>query len=233
MLVLLLAAQAVTPPAGDSQGLEPIGAHDPPVAMIDFLGRRSQCAYSDVPAREQARLRCAALAGEESALRTRFVDDAGALRWLNQPPLDFRMRTRFISTFDGPDPVRPRTVAQSGVDDRGRPYQLVIDTRADHGRSTRITAVYDNRPERSFTLENRAVPLLDLQTLTVGVQEVPDDQRLTVRILYGHDRTYCGEAGDNREEIRIAFGAAGASAYAMRRTNCQRVYENVMDAAAR
>jgi hypothetical protein len=228
MLPLLLAvlAQTLATPLPPGEG-DTLADNGPPIEMIDFLGRRRLCADADGDAAERERLHCAALAGEERGWRTRFAGDTRALRWLDQAPLEFRMELRLIVTFDGPEPARPRRTEQSGTDGEGRHYRLTIDAEADGGRSTRIAAAYDGWPERSFTLSNRAFPLIDLQSLEVGVQLLADDRSFRVELRYGHRRGYCGELGDDREQVTVGFGQIRVSGYATLRTNCQRVYTDI------
>ncbi len=207
---------------------------DPPTEIIDFLGRRSACAQSGVPAEEQARLACSAIDGEEQGWRSRFDGDVRAMRWLDQAPLAFRMSPRFVSTFDGPSPTDARRIEQSGVDEEGRPYWLVVDTGVDGGSATRITARYADWPERSFTLDNRAYPLIDLHSLAVGSSPFPEFPGMTVQFHYGHPRGYCGEiATDDRPRISVGFEPGRVRGTDMRRTNCQRGYVEIEDVAAR
>jgi hypothetical protein len=219
-LLLALFGQAVAPPTA-------LGFNDPPPEMIDVLGRRRLCAEAGSDRAERARLRCAALAGEERILRRRFAGDEAALRWLDQAPLAFRLEPRFVTTFDGPEPARPRRTEQSGADAEGRPYRLTVDAGADGGRSTRIVAAYNGWPERSFTLSNRIFPSIDLQSLEVGVQVLAADRSLRVKLRYGRRRGYCGEMGDDREQVNIGFGQTRVSGYATQRTNCQLIYTNI------
>ena len=245
-LLLALLAQAVTPPMvsaapriiapaaalAQPDGLEPLGRNDPPVELIDFLGRRYECAHRGVPRAEQARLRCASLHGEEQGWRTRFANDDGALRWLDQAPLSFRMDRRLVATLISSEPTTPHRLEQTGVDDGGRPYRLTIDAREDAGHATRISVTYAGWPARSFTLRHREFPLLDLNTLQASTIPAPND-RFFVMLSYGHPRRYCGEDGDSRESVRVVFLPTEVRGDAMRRTNCQRLYEPVTDAAAR
>lgn len=180
------------------------------------------------------RFRCAALTGEERALRTRFAGDAAALRWLDEAPLAFRMRDRFIARFDGPVPTRIRTIEQSGVDRNGRSYRLAIDSRAGGGRSTRITATYGTAPERQFTLSNRVFPLLDLSTLKVGASEIPGLPSLALELNYGHPRRYCPERNYvSRPWVTIIFEPGRVRGRDTRRNNCQHIYVEITDVAAR
>lgn len=221
-LLLALLNQTATAPTG-------LGFNDPPTEMIDFLGRRMRCAQAGSDRAHRRRLRCAALVGEERVFRGRFAGNTDALRWLDQAPLAFRLERRFVATFDGPVPARPRRTEQSGIDFDGRPYRLTIDTEADGGRSTRIAATYNGWPERIFTLSNRIFPLLDLQSLEVGRYDLPGDRPFSVKLRYGLPRGYCGEVGDDREQVTIGFGRAQADGYATQRTNCQRIYRNIRE----
>lgn len=232
LLVALLAAQAVTPPIRPGGG-DTLADNDPPIEMIDFLGRRRLCADAGRDAAERERLHCTALAGEERAWRSRFAGHARALRWLDQAPRDFRLERRFVATFDGPLRAWPRRTEQSGIDVEGRRYRLTIDTEADRGRSTRVVAAYDGWPERSFTLSNRLFPLIDLQSLSVGTSEPPFDRSLEVEVSYGDERTYCGTATDNRQKLVISFQQRRVRARHVLRTNCAYDYVRIEESAAR
>jgi hypothetical protein len=229
--LLLFAVQAASPPEdGDALNFT---RDDPPIEMIDFLGRRRQCAYSGVPADEQTRLHCATLPGEERAFRARFANDAAALRWLDQAPLAFRLDHRLVADLDSSEPTTPRRTEQSGVDDEGRPYRLIINTEADGGRSTSIDVAFAGWPIRRFALSNRDFPLIDLQSLLVSVWG-DIDPRFGVRLRFGHMRGYCAELDyDDREIVSIAFTRNEGTGYVTRRTNCERVYERIPDATAR
>lgn len=231
-LLLALLAQTAAPPIrpGEADTLADTG---PPVEMIDFLGRRRLCADEDRDAGERERLHCAALTGEERAWRTRFSGNARALRWLDQAPRDFRLERRFVVTFDGPLPARPRRTEQSGVNIEGRRYRLTIDTEADGGRSTRIVAAYDGWPERSFTLSNRLFPLIDLQSLSVGTSEPPSARGLSVQLSYGDERSYCDTVTDNRQKVIVSFQQNRVSALHVLRTNCAYDSERIEEGAAR
>jgi hypothetical protein len=236
--LLALLAQTVAPPLVNPSDttLPPrdLGFNDPPIELIDFLGRRKRCAEGRMTSEWSALLRCAALPGEERAFRSRFAGDANALRWLDQAPLAFRMSERLIARFDGPTRTRPRSAAQSGVDESGRLYRLTIDARADAGRSTRISASYDGGPEHSFTLSNRAFPLIDLRSLAVGAYTIPGHRRLEVELHYGYARGYCGEIGeDDRPKVRISFERTRVHGTDTRRDNCQRLYVEIENADAR
>jgi len=214
ILLLVLLVQMAAPPDGDLPGFD-----DPPTEMIDFLGRRMLCAQG---AEETARrrLRCRALDGEERAFRQRFAGDAQAVRWLDQPPLQFHLRRRFVSVFDGPTPVQPRRMEQTGVDSNGRGYRIVIDAEADRGSSTRISASYDGWPERSFPLSNRLFPDVDIQSVTVSTYDPPPRRAILIEFSYGEDRSYCGTQGDNRPDVTVLFERGRVRAQGHPRTNC-------------
>ncbi|HYD13912.1 MAG TPA: hypothetical protein VEC11_13770 [Allosphingosinicella sp.] len=251
VLLVALLAQALAPPVvspgppliaprqvfaqpGAADG-DAFDFNDPPIEMIDFLGRRYECAHRGIPTAERRRLRCAALPGEERALRARFANDADALRWLDQAPLEFRMEPRVAMTLDHTEPTLPHRIEQSGVDETGRAYRLTIDTMGDGGRLTRIAVAYDGWPERSFALSNRSFPLLDMETLQVRILPVPNDRRFHVRVRYGCPRDYCGEIGetDNRPQVQISFERGRVRGSDGRRDNCQHVYVPIVDAGAR
>jgi hypothetical protein len=224
---------AIPPPSrDDGDALNDLGRNDPPLQLIDFLGRRQLC-WDGARSDERSLLRCASIPAEELGWRAMFAGDESAIHWLDETPDQFRMGQRFYSTFDGPSPTRARTVEQSGVDDRGRAYRLVIDRMANGGRSTRITASYAGWPARSFTLSNRAFPLIDLQSLEVGTSAFRELAYINVRLRYSYERSYCGDSFDDRRPtVDVTFERGRVSAQDTQRVNCDLVYLNVADAAA-
>lgn len=231
MLALLLAIQTATLPAGDFSRTEV-----PPAEMIDFLGRRRVCAEQREAYGETSPwLRCADLPAEERNWRRRSAGNATALRWLDLDPAHFRLNSVVVDTWDGAPPARPRRIEQSGVGSQtGQPYHLIVDTEADGGRSTRVTASFANVPVRTFTIDNRAVPEIDPQTVQVMLGTPPSPGgALTVFIRYGDPRGYCNDARDDRPEIQISFASDAVRGYRTDRTNCDMVTTELRDAAAR
>lgn len=87
ILALLLAAQAAATPADLLQ------TEDPPIEMIDFLGRRRVCAEQREEGGETSPwLHCANLPDEEREWRARSAGNAIALAWLDQDPRRFHLK---------------------------------------------------------------------------------------------------------------------------------------------
>lgn len=215
---------------------------NPPTEMVDFLGRRRLCGelpepeHRDAGYRQEAqRLRCASLPEEERGWRARYAGNAAVLRWLDLEPERFRLNNVVISAWDGPPAARPRRIEQSGVDARtGEPYRLVIVTDGNHGR-TRITASFAGIPQRSFTLDDHQIPLLDLQSLRVALGTPPVRRpRLYLMLRYGEARGYCFlEDEDDRPELQIVFDGDGVRGYRTEGSNCETATTQLPDAAAR
>jgi hypothetical protein len=236
MILLLLAVQAPAPLSDDPRFWD-----DPPTAMIDFLGRRRLCAELPEPAdrdagyrQEAARLQCAGLPTEERGWRTRYAGQPDVLRWIDRDPLGFHLNSIVISAWHGPPGAHVRRVEQRGIDAQtGRPYHLVVDGQTD-SNSVRITASYLDRPERSFTLDARRVPWLDLQSLEVSVGTPPLEGRLHLAMRYGEPRGYCGIGEtDDRPQVVVSFERERIIAQRSERTNCQADWTDLTDAAAR
>ena len=236
ILPLLLAAQAAAPPADDPRLWD-----DPPTEMIDFLGRRRLCAELPEPEdrdaayrQEAERLQCAALPAEEGSWRARYAGEPDVLRWIDRDPLGFHLNGILISAWDGPPGAYVRRVEQRGIDTQtGRPFHLVVDGQTDSSR-VRITASYLDRPERSFTLDARLLPWLDLQSLQVSLGTPPRGGQLYLRMHYGAQRGYCavGET-DDRPEVVVIFDRERILAQRSERTNCGTVWTDLADAAGR
>jgi hypothetical protein len=229
ILVAFLALQAAAPASDDFSRTEV-----PPTEMIDFLGRRRICTEQSEGGGETSPwLRCASLPAEERAWRARSVGNAAALRWLDLAPRRFRLNEVVVSSWHGPPPAEPRRVEQSGTEYRtGEPYRLLIDSEADGGRSTRITASFANLPIRTFTIDNADIPFLDLQTLRVnlGTQR----GRLSVRLRYGDPRGYCAAGDqDDRPELSIVFDREEIHADRQDMANCRGEWTALPDAARR
>jgi hypothetical protein len=235
MILLLLAAQAAAPPLDN-----PHFRNDPPVEMVDFLGRRRLCAELGEPAdrdagdrQEAERLQCAALPAEEHDWRARYAGDADVLRWLDRDPLGFHLNEVLVSVWHGPPGALPMWIEQRGVDARsGQPYHIIVDAGANGGRSTRITASYASHAERSFTVDNARVPRLDLQSLQLMLGTHAGRDEFHVIIRYGYFRGYCqiGEE-DDRPLLQLVFLADGVSGYRTDRTNCESTGSDLPDAA--
>jgi len=233
---LALLLQTVAPPADDPRLWE-----DPPTEMIDFLGRRRLCAELPEPAerdadyrREAERLRCAGLPVEERAWRARYAGQPDVLRWIDRDPLGFHLNSILISAWHGPPGAYVRRVEQRGIDvQTGRPYHLVIDGQTD-SNWVRITASYLDRPERSFTLDARRFPWLDLQSLEVSLGTPPREGWLHLTMRYGERRGYCaiGET-DDRPQVVVIFERERIMGQRSERPNCEAVWTDLTDAAAR
>jgi hypothetical protein len=261
-LLLALLAQALAPPAVspepplvdpgtialprreeprdalNDRNLFLLGRPVPPTEIIDFLGRRRRCAgLGDLPGYrgERSRWRCAALPGEERALRASHAGDRVVLRWLDQNPFEFELPRMRLDRTRRPVDIWPEKIEQSGTNPvTGLPYRILIETRVARGRLTRITASFDGLPARSFTLDNRAFPMLDVQTLTTMLLSPPRDNAhmLLLFMTYGHPRGYCSD-DDDRPSVQISFDRTGAYGATSPRDNC--IYDQVpvADAAAR
>lgn len=232
LFALALQLTTVAPPqvAGPSVG-DFLGYDNPPAEMVDFLGRRRLCAERAVDLPEEEWLRCADLAGEELGWRARAGADADVLRWLDQSPREFELAGRESVSLTGANSMRPQRVEHSGTDAQGRPYRLNILTGSDEGRSTRIVTSYDGGPTRSFTIDGRRFPLIDLQSVQVSVRTIRSAQSLEVELSYGHDRPYCRTQGDNRARVLIFFERDRIWAQDVRRTNCEYYFQRIENAA--
>src|SRR5262245_39291903 len=132
MILLLLAAQAAAPSAAD----DPRSWNNPPIELVDFLGRRRLCAELGAPEgrgagerQEAERLHCAALPAEERIWRAHYAGNAPVLRWIDLDPRGFHLNGIIVRMWDGPPTARPQHIVQRGRDQRGRRFRLVINSR--------------------------------------------------------------------------------------------------------
>lgn len=238
MLLLLLAAQTTPPLSADQRMWD-----NPPIEMIDFLGRGRLCAQLAEPAHRDAgertaadRWRCAALPGEEQGWRARYADNALVRAWLDLDPIRFRLNDIVVNAWHGPPSAETRRVEQTGVDARtGQGYRLIIDSEADGGRRIRVTASFAGLAPRSFTFDAATVPWLDLQSLQVALGARPArGDMLYVTLRYGELLGYCQlDEDDDRPEVSIVFERERVHGERSERTNCQDSRVDLPDTAAR
>jgi hypothetical protein len=216
---LLLAALALAQPTAT---LDPA---PPPEAMVDFLGRRRLCLELPAPDQRNAyeqsesrRLACTGLAAEERVWRDRYRGSADALAWLDRDPRDFRMPGIMVRSGDGPPGAYVHRMEWTGTENGGpAPFRLGIDSDAEQGATTLITASYGDVPERSFRVDNARFPWLDLQSVRASL----GTDLLRIDLRFGYRRGYCGELDeDDRPILTIRFARDRASATFEDRTNC-------------
>jgi hypothetical protein len=216
LALALIAAQAAGP--------EPA---PPPEAMIDFLGRRRLClALPPLANRttfqqaESRRLACDALPGEERRWRETARGDAAALGWLDSDPRDFRLPAIIVSSAAGPPGAYVHRLLWTGTDNGGVvPFRLEVDSDADNGATTVITASFGDLPARSFRLDNARFAWLDLQGVRAALDAGGADLRIDIR--YGFRRGYCGDRdSDDRPSLSLVFARDGVSATDQDRANC-------------
>jgi hypothetical protein len=193
--------------------------------MVDFLGRRRLClalpAAAERAAADQAewrRLACASLASEERGWRDRYRGNAAALAWLDRDPRDFRVPGITVRSWDGPPGAYVHRMEWTGTENGGPAgFHLAIDSDADSGAATIVTASYGDLPARSFRIDNARFPWLDLQSVKAAL----GDDRLRVDIRFGYRRGYCADQGeDDRPLLSIAFRRSRVTARYLDRTNC-------------
>ena len=215
-LVLVAAQAAAAEPA------------PPPEAMIDFLGRRRLClalpplAARDAPQQaEWRRLACDALPSEERRWRQTARGDAAAFGWLDSDPRDFRLPAIVVSSAAGPPGAYVHRLIWAGTDNGGViPFRLEVDSDADNGATTVITASFGDVPARAFRLDNARFAWLDLQGVRAALDAGGTELRVDIR--YGFRRGYCGDRdGDDRPSLSLAFARDGVSAADQDRTNCR------------
>jgi len=215
---LLLAALLLAQPA-------PAPDAPPPEAMVDFLGRRRLCLGLSAPEQRNAyeqsesrRLACPSLAAEERVWRERYRGNADALAWLDRDPRDFRMPVITVSSGDGPPGAYVHRMEWTGTENGGpAQFRLGIDSDAEQGAATLITASYGDVPARTLRIDNAHFPWLDLQSVRASLG--PD--LLRVEIRFGYRRGYCDALDhDDRPTLIIHFSRDRASASFQDRTNC-------------
>ena len=241
--LVALSGTVGAPQAAPSVGPGPsaAGASDvieevvPPEEMIDFLGRRQLChelreegpPRTDDRARvmmeELERLECSGLPAEEKLLRSKFAADAAAIAWLNGDPATFKIGRIVAMLYHGPPPVRPHRIEQRGTDHRGEArYHLLVDTRAEGGRSTTVTAAYGDVPSRTITLSNERFPHIDARSISAAVETRAPRAGMRVTIRHGYLRGYCGFVEeDDRPKIALTFEATEVTGSYTDMTNCR------------
>ena len=226
------AGQATPPPSSKQE--EEAERGSPPEVMIDFLGRRQTCSkieesHSDRPEALAAHptwawLKCSRIPAEERSYRSRFADDPAALAWLDESPAEFRLNVGVAFITMGYLRSWVRRLHQSGASTDGQsPYRLTIDTRAERGRTTLITAAYRNSPPRTVALSNAKFPRLDLNSLQLLFAPEPQ-AHMMVKLRFGYPRGYCGwEDDDDRPSVELYFSETAATASYLDMTNCRAV----------
>jgi hypothetical protein len=209
----------------------------PPEAMIDFLGRRRECAELaaapgepvTVPEDRLEWLRCDALAAEEIALRRQFAADASALVYLDQAPEDFELESTQIHSYHGPPRANVSRIELSGTDQTGRVrWQLAADSQADGGRATSISVSWGTHRARTIRLDNGRVPRLDVASVWVAVGSGPGSDELNLEMRFDFPRDWCGDIDrDDRPRLSIIFTAEAARAFRQDRTNCGGSYQEL------
>lgn len=212
---LLIAQPAAAPDTGPP----------PPQEIVDFLGRRRLCLGLPPPDRRNAyelaesrRLACASLAAEERIWRDRFRGNSNALAWLDRDARDFRMPDMMVRSGTGPPGAYVHRMEWSGTENGGpAPFHLSIDSDAEHGAATWISASYGDVPARTFRIDNARFPWLDLQS----VRAAAGGDMLRIDIRFGYRRGYCGEVDeDDRPNLTIRFARDRVRATFEDRTNC-------------
>ena len=237
-ILALAALQAsATLAASSVNALQPT-VTGPPANIIDFLGRRKECADwapepdevlpAPPPGSRLEWLRCATLPAEEQELRRRYAGDTGAMTFLNQAPADFRSNTIIVTTNDGPPLARVEHAEQRGLDAGGHiPWRIVLERQAAEGRATEVTVSWGSYPDRTIYLENQLFPELDITSALVAIMERPY-AALTIELRYGFVRGWCGYVeGDDRSRVAIILKPASVEVSRHDRTNCNGGYEQV------
>jgi hypothetical protein len=216
----------------------------PPEIMIDFLGRRRECAglaaSPDEPATRPAPgswrewLRCDRIPAEEAALRRQFAADAAALAFLNQPPEDFEPEFVQVHSYHGPPRGNVTHIELSGTDHSGRVRRrLVADNQADDGRATSISVSWGTHRARTILIDNRRVPWLDVGSVWVALGIEPNRDQLNLEMRFDFARGWCGDVDrDDRPRLSITFTDVGARAFRQNKTNCMGGYEELQADAA-
>ena len=236
-ILALAALQGSATSAASNSGFQPT-ITGPPAGIIDFLGRRKECAdwapepgevLPEPPAGSRLEwLRCATLPAEEQELRRRYAGDTGAMTFLDQAPGDFRSNTIIVTTNDGPPLARVEHAEQRGLDASGRiPWQIVLDRQAAGGGDTEVTVSWGSYPARTIYLDNQLFPELDITSALVAIMERPYEA-LNIELRYGFVRGWCGYVeGDDRSRVAMIFRPASVEVSRHDRTNCNAGYEQV------
>lgn len=230
-----LAALLVSPAVGhapvpDPEAQRRLELGEPPGDMIDFLGRRRECAERAPRPGEprppetdlrHAWLRCGDLAREEDGLRRRYAEHAVAMAYLDQAPSEFELGRIFALSRHGPPAIVERSEF-SGTDLSGRVrWTLEVDGRADGGRATSVTVSWGEHPRRTIYLDNIALPYLDTFPEAVELIVDPDEGRLMVELKYGFRRGWCGNIDpDDRPTVSIQFWRERIAVYVHDMANC-------------
>ena len=237
---VLLAALSTNPASATSGvgAVQPDIETGPPEDMIDFLGRRKECADlapeagealpAPPPGSWREWLRCETLSAEEQALRRRYGSDTRAIAFLNKAPSDFRSEAITVHTYDGPPPARVEHAEQRGVDADGRiPWRMVLDREAAEGRATAVTVSWGSYPGRTIYLDNQMFPWLDLSSAWVAIRGRPEEA-LNIEMRYGAVRGWCGDVDrDDRSRVSVSFTPEGVQVSRQDRTNCNSNYEEL------
>lgn len=199
----------------------------PPEEMVDFLGRRRLCLDLPAPAERNAfhqsewrRLACGSLQSEERTWRDHYRGNADVLAWLDRDPRDFEIPGIIrVRSWDGPPGAYVHRMEWTGTENDGpSPFHLSIDSDAEHGAATFITASYGDVPARTYRIDNARFPWLDLQS--VRAAQGSDD--LHVDLRFGYRRGYCADLdSDDRPRLTIRFARDRISASYEDRTNCE------------
>ena len=215
LLTALLLAQPLTAP----------DAAAPREEMVDFLGRRRLCLALPAPDQRNAyeqsesrRLACASLAAEERVWRDRLRGNANALAWLDRDPRDFRMPGMLVRSGNGPPGAYVHRMEWNGTENGGpSQFRLSIDSDAEQGAATWISASYGDVAARTFRIDNARFPWLDLQSVRAAF----GGDTLRIDIRFGYRRGYCGELNeDDRPNLTIRFTRDRVRATFEDRTNC-------------
>jgi hypothetical protein len=207
---------------------QPVAAADlqpPPAEMIDFLGRRRLCLELPAPGERSAayqaearRLACASLGAEERVWRDHYRGNAAVLAWLDRDPRDFRIPGIMVRSGDGPPGAYVHRMEWSGTENGGpAAFHLSIDSDAENGAATLITASYGDVPARTFRIDNGRFPWLDLQSVDAALGR----DLLRVGIRFGYRRGYCAALDeDDRPTLTVRFGRDRIGAAYEDPTNC-------------
>ena len=220
-MTLLLAVLLLAQPAA---GAEPA---PPPTEMVDFLGRRRLCLELPAPAERSAayqaearRLACARIASAARRWRDHYRGNAAALAWLDRDPRDFRIPgIIMVRSGDGPPGAYVHRMEWTGTENGGpAPFRLSIDSDAENGAATFITASFGGVPARTFRVDNARFPWLDLQSVNAAL----GSDLLRVEIRFGYRRGYCADQdGDDRPRLTVRFARDRVTASFEDRTNCE------------
>lgn len=236
-MIVLLQLFALSADAGTAHHQSAmIATPEPPAEMIDFLGRRQQCAglgeiaASDRSDRETARLswlRCGELGAEESGFKRRFSTDPSALMWLDQSPSDFKLDRVTFDVSHVPLPTLTR-VLQEGVDVGGTvQWHAAVDRTVSAGSSTAIVISWNNYGSLTLVIPNTELPQLDLAGLQIRAEASPYRDLFVLRIPYGFESGWCGDfiLDDDRPHLSITVDEGELTAYRTKMTNCDHEVE--------